>query len=163
MLEEKTKTRRIEIYSYANYFFCFCKPIWLPVTGANTLYRVYVRGHKYVLGPTQTHLKMSSGKGPKQFYSQEHKLYYYFYHFGRHWENEKLRKTNLTTKQRAFTTWMVFIFPQRKYTIELSWLQECNGFLIFIGFLNRTIIWFTLFIGLFQQAKMHFSPPSSLF
>ena len=38
---------------------------------------VYVRGHKYVLGPTQTHFKMSSEKGPKYIYDQEHKLYYY--------------------------------------------------------------------------------------
>ena len=27
---------------------------------------------------------MSSEKGPKYIYAQEHKLYYYYYHFGGH-------------------------------------------------------------------------------
>ena len=44
--------------------------------------RVYVRGHKYVLGPTR--LINESEKGPKHIYAQEHKLYYYYYHFGGH-------------------------------------------------------------------------------
>ena len=38
----------------------------------------------------------------------------------------KTKKTNMTTKQRAFTTWMAFIFPQWKYTIERSWLKLQN-------------------------------------
>ena len=40
---------------------------------------MFVRGHKYVLGPTQTHfspsrkarVQMSSEKGPKYIYAQE--------------------------------------------------------------------------------------------
>ena len=47
--------------------------------------RVDVRGHKYVFGPTQTHfspsaarVKMSSEKGQKHIYAQEHQLYYYY-------------------------------------------------------------------------------------
>ena len=55
---------------------------------------VYVRGHKYVLGPTQTHFS-----------------------------------------------------PSRS---------------ILVGCLDRTIIWFSFFIGLFQRAKIHFSPPNSI-
>ena len=38
-----------------------------------------------------------------------------------------------------------------------------NGFPILIGYLHRTSIWFSLFIGLFQRAKIHFSPPNSPF
>ena len=34
--------------------------------------RVFVLGHKYVLGPT-----LEPEKGPKHIYAQEHKLYYY--------------------------------------------------------------------------------------
>ena len=34
-------------------------------------------GVKYVFGPTQTHFKMSSEKGQKHIYAQEHQLYYY--------------------------------------------------------------------------------------
>ena len=40
---------------------------------------------------------MSSEKVPKYIYAQEHKLYYYYYHFGRHWEN----KTENEQKQPA--------------------------------------------------------------
>jgi len=48
--------------------------------------------YNYVLDPTQTHLspsrcsrvKMSSEKGPKYIYAQEHKLYYFNFHFGAH-------------------------------------------------------------------------------
>ena len=35
--------------------------------------RVYVLGHKYVLGPSQT----ESESGPKHIYAREHKLYCY--------------------------------------------------------------------------------------
>ena len=38
--------------------------------------RVDVHGHLYVFGPTQA--KISSEKGQKHIYAQEHLLYYYF-------------------------------------------------------------------------------------
>ena len=38
-------------------------------------------------------------------------------------------------------------------------LEQFNGFSILIGYLHRTIVWFSLFIGLFQRVnilhKMH--------
>ena len=40
----------------------------------NNSNRVYVLGHKYVLGPSQTH---ESKSGPKHIYAREHKLYCY--------------------------------------------------------------------------------------
>ena len=56
------------------------------------LYKAYVRGHYWVLGPTQTQystirqarVKISSGKGPKYTFAQEHKLYCHYFHFGGH-------------------------------------------------------------------------------
>ena len=39
----------------------------------------------------------------------------------------------------------------------------CNGFSILIGCLDRTIILFSLFIGLFQRAKIHFTKPFGVF
>ena len=41
----------------------------------NNSNRVYVLGHKYVLGPSQTHFRVESG--PKHIYAREHKLYCY--------------------------------------------------------------------------------------
>ena len=35
--------------------------------------------------------------------------------------------------------------------------KHCNGFSILIGCLHRTIIWLSLFIGLFQRAYIQFS------
>lgn len=42
--------------------------------------------HTYVLGPTQSNLKvkMSPEKSPKDIYAQEH--VYYYYYFGNHLE-----------------------------------------------------------------------------
>ena len=43
--------------------------------------RVCVLGHKYVLGPSQTHFSLRLGResesGPKHIYAREHKLYCY--------------------------------------------------------------------------------------
>ena len=40
--------------------------------------RVYVRGHKYVLGPTQTHFSPSlAARAKMSLRREEHKLYYY--------------------------------------------------------------------------------------
>ena len=39
---------------------------------------------------------MSSEKGPKHIYAQEHKLYYLYYHFGGHCE---IKTEKMTTKQ----------------------------------------------------------------
>ena len=39
-------------------------------------------------------VKMNSEKGPKYIYAQEHKLYYYCYHFGGHLENKNWKKKN---------------------------------------------------------------------
>ena len=52
-----------------------------------------------------------------------------------------------------------FFHQRREKNVNKLW----NGFSIFIGCLNRTIIWLSLFIGLFQRAKIHFSPPNSPF
>ena len=71
------------------------------------------------------------------------KHYYYYYHFGGHWGNKHWKNDNKTV-------WRIFFFTSaaRKRQQTLKWL---------------TIIWFSLFIGLFQRAKMHFSPPNSPF
>ena len=51
--------------------------------------RVDVRGRKYVFGPTQAaRAKMSSEKGQKHIYPQEHQLYYYYNNFRGHSEKE---------------------------------------------------------------------------
>ena len=48
MLVFHTKPLGIELYFYANTFFCFSKPIWLVVTGMKTLYKVSNRTYKEV-------------------------------------------------------------------------------------------------------------------
>ena len=54
------------------YGYCYCK--WLiikPNDNLGLIYynnRVYVRGHKYVLDPTQTHLKKMSLRRPQNIF-----------------------------------------------------------------------------------------------
>ena len=44
------------------------------------------------LAQVEERVKMSSEKGQKHIYTQEHKLYYYYYHFGGHCENKNWKK-----------------------------------------------------------------------
>ena len=56
---------------------------------------------------------MSSVKDIKHIYVQEHKLYYYYYHFGGKWENEDFKKwqqISLNQIAWAFACWMAIIF-----------------------------------------------------
>ena len=78
--------------------------------------------------------------------------YYYYYHFGGHWGNKHWKNDNKTL-------WRIFFSPARWEKVSKLW----NGFSILIGCIDHTIIWFSLFIGLFQRAKIHFSPPNSSF
>ena len=97
--------------------------------------------------------KMSSEKGPKYIYAQEHKLFYYYYHFGGHWGNKHWKNDNKTL-------WRIFFSPVLWENVNKLW----NGFSILIGFLDRTIIWFSLFIGLLNSIlarKMHHSARQS--
>jgi len=64
-----------------------------------------------------------------------------------------------TGKNDNKTLWIIFFSPALWENIKKLW----NGFSILIGCLDRTIIWFSFFIGLFQWAKIHFSPPNSPF
>ena len=64
-------------------------------------------------------------------------------------EKIKTEKNDNNTLKNIFFTSAV------RFNVNKLW----NGFSILIGWLDRTIIWFSLFIGLFQRAKIHFSPP----
>ena len=65
-----------------------------------------------------------------------------------------------TEKNDNKTVWRKFFFlPALWENVNKLW----NGFSILIGCLDRTIIWFSFFIGLFQRAKIYFSPPNSPF
>ena len=50
-------------------------------------------------------VKMKSEKGPKYIYAQEHKLYYYCYHFGGHLENKNWKK------KWSKSVWRIFLSP----------------------------------------------------
>ena len=62
-----------------------------------------------------------------------------------------------TEKNDNKTVWRIFFSPALWENVNKLW----NGFSILIGCLDRTIIWFSFFIGLFQRAKIYFSPPNS--
>ena len=66
---------------------------------------------------------------------------------------EGIEETN-TEKNDNKTLWIIFFSPALRENVNKLW----NGFSILIGCLDRTIIWFSFFIGLFQRAKIHFSP-----
>ena len=100
-------------------------------------------------------VRMSSKKGPKYLYVQEHKLCYYS--LLSLWR--ALRKENSKQSEKHF-------FRQRCEKTA----RKTNDFSILIGCLHHTIIWFSLFIGLFQRnntfqpakfsilaGKMHYS------
>jgi len=78
------------------------------------------------------------------------RTFYYYYHFGGHWENKHWKNDNKTLWRIFFLLWV---------NVNKLW----NGFSSLIGCLDRTIIWFSLFIGLFQRAKIHCSLPNSSF
>ena len=71
---------------------------------------------------------------------------------------EGIEKTK-TEKNDNKTLWILFSSPALWENVNKLW----NGFSILIGCLDRTIIWFSFFIGLFQRAKTHFSLPNSPF
>ena len=54
-----------------------------------------------------------------------------------------------TEKNDNKTLWRTFFSPALWENVNKLW----NGFSILIGCLDRTIIWFSFFIGLFQRAK----------
>ena len=56
-----------------------------------------------------------------------------------------------TEKNDNKTLWRIFFSPALWENVNKLW----NGFSILIGCLDRTIIWFSFFIGLFQRAKMY--------
>ena len=58
-------------------------------------------------------------KGPKHVYAQEHKLYYYYQHFGGHWE--KKRQQNSLNNHASIYKLNGFYFPSMK--IHKSWLE----------------------------------------
>ena len=51
-----------------------------------------------------------------------------------------------TEKNDNKTLWRIFLSPALWENVNKLW----NGFSILIGCLDRTIIWFSFFIGLFQ-------------
>ena len=68
---------------------------------------------------------------------------------------EKINTEKMTTKHSGEK----FFWPALWENVNKLW----NGLSILIGCIDRAIIWFSLFIGLFQWAKIHFSPPNSSF
>ena len=64
---------------------------------------------------------------------------------------EKINTEKMTTKHSEEYFFLLWV------NVNKLW----NGFSSLIGCLDRMIIWFSLFIGLFQGAKIHFSPPNS--
>ena len=68
-------------------------------------------------------------------------------------EERKTEKNDMKTLRRKFFS------PALWENVNKLW----NGFSILIGCLDRTIIWFSFFIGFFQRAKIHYSPPNSPF
>lgn len=69
--------------------------------------KVYVRGNKYVLGPTHCHLSSCRFKGTLKraqtlicMYASEQKLYFYHYHFREHRENKKTEQSE-QSQERA--------------------------------------------------------------
>ena len=89
-------------------------------------------------------VKTSSEMGPKCIYAQEHKLYYYCYYVGGHWENK-----NWKTWQQNFLKNISFTKAVKRKT------NTVMGSRFFSGCFHRAIIWFSLFIGLFQRAKIY--------
>ena len=68
-------------------------------------------------------------QGPKQIYAQEHKLYYYYYHFGGHWENKNWKKGQNRSEQsrerlqvEGQVEWL--LFSHWKYTIHQATLAK---------------------------------------
>ena len=66
---------------------------------------------------------------------------------------ERINTEKMTTKHSEEYFFLLWV------NVNKLW----NGFSSLIGCLDRTIIWFSLFIGLFQRAKIHFSLPNSSF
>ena len=95
---------------------------------------------------------MSSEKGPRYIYAQEHKLYYYYYHYVEHWENKNKK---ITTKQSE-----EYFFHQRCKNTSTNTVMVSRFWLA--ALIHRTIAWFSLFIGLFQRAKIPFPPAKFL-
>ena len=65
---------------------------------------------------------------------------------------EGIEETNtekMTTKQ----VWIIFFSPALGENVNKLW----NGFSILIGCLDRTIIWFSVIIGLFQRPKIYYA------
>jgi len=95
---------------------------------------------------------MGCEKGLEYIYAQEHKLYHYYYHFRGHWGNKNWKNDNKNV-------WSIFLSP----TLKGKGNKHCNGFSILIVCLHCAIIWFSLFIGVFHQTKIHHGPLNSPF
>ena len=74
-------------------------------------------------------------------------------------QNIFMPKKIKTEKNDNKTVWIIFFSLALWENVNKLW----NGFSILIGCLDRTIIWFSFFIGLFERAKIYFSPPNSPF
>lgn len=61
-----------------------------------------VLGRKYVLGATQSQFRPSrlamTLRRAQNIYTQEHQLYFYYYHFGAYREDENWKKDNKTVR-----------------------------------------------------------------
>ena len=66
---------------------------------------------------------------------------------------EGIDKIKTEKKNDDKTVWAIFLSPKLWENVN----KHCNGFSIMIGCLHRTIIWFSLFIGLFYPQPNHFS------
>ena len=69
---------------------------------------------------------------------------------------EGIEKIKTSKKNDNKTVRRIFLSS----TLEGNINKHCNPFSILIGCLHRAIILFSLFIGFFQRAEIHFSPPN---
>ena len=111
-------------------------------------------------------VKMSSVKGLKYVNAQEHKPYY----FQQLWENKnwkKRKKDNKASEEYFFQQRCMKISTNSKmasrflFAAYIVRLLDVMASRFSLAASHRTIIWFVLFIGLFQRPKIHFSSPNS--
>lgn len=100
----------------------------------NLTIKVYVLGHKYILGLTQSYFNLSLQARIKMTLSRDQNIFRlknvnsstdYYYDFGGHWENKNWKNNNNTidTTTRMYSSLTGFIFPQWKYTFQWNWQE----------------------------------------